>query len=167
MEDQIKTIIFNSGSEEDTYSLAKKIGQSLPGPTLIFLTGELGAGKTVFVRGLAAGLGVEDESLVCSPSFTLVNVYQGRMPLYHVDLYRLENEEEIADLGLEDYLGEGVMAVEWSEKMGQLFHEVKRLEVVIEVVDHEKRIITIKKLDDFPEVFKAIAQQNKVIKLDV
>ncbi len=160
MENLIKTAVYDSNSEEDTFNLARKIGESLRGTELIFLSGELGAGKTVFVRGLAAGLGVEDESLVCSPSFTLINVYTGRVPLYHVDLYRLEGEEEIEGLGLEDYLGEGVMAVEWSEKMGRTFCEIKRLEVVIEVTGQERRRIIIKGLENFPEVLSFLENEN-------
>lgn len=160
VENQIKTVVFESYSEEDTINLARKIGQSLKGTELIFLSGELGAGKTAFVRGLAAGLGVEDESLVCSPSFTLVNVYTGRVPLYHVDLYRLEGEEEIEELGLEDYLGEGVVAVEWAEKMGRVFCEIKRLEVLFEVMDQDKRKIIIKGLENFPEVLSTLGKKS-------
>ncbi|MBC7363162.1 MAG: tRNA (adenosine(37)-N6)-threonylcarbamoyltransferase complex ATPase subunit type 1 TsaE [Candidatus Aminicenantes bacterium] len=160
MNSLVETLVFETDSEEETYALAKYVGQSLSGKEVIYLTGELGAGKTVFVRGLAAGLGVEDESSVCSPSFTLVNVYQGCLPLYHVDLYRLEDEEEIADLGLEDYLGEGVMAIEWSEKMGQAFRGIKKLEVSIEVISQEKRKITIRGLENFPELHKVILAKN-------
>ncbi|MGB9837084.1 MAG: tRNA (adenosine(37)-N6)-threonylcarbamoyltransferase complex ATPase subunit type 1 TsaE [Candidatus Saccharicenans sp.] len=160
MGDQNKIAVFYSNSEEDTYCLAKKIGQSLQGNELIFLSGELGAGKTVFVRGLAAGLGLQDDSLVCSPSFTLVNVYYGRVPVYHVDLYRLEGEEEVAELGLEDYLGTGVMAVEWSEKIGRALGGVKKLEVVIEVLNPEERKIVVSGLEDFPEVLKALGQEE-------
>lgn len=160
MGDRNKIAVFYSNSEEDTYSLAKKIGQSLQGNELVFLSGELGAGKTVFVRGLAAGLGLQDDSLVCSPSFTLVNVYYGRVPVYHVDLYRLEREEEVVELGLEDYLGTGVMAVEWSEKIGRALGGVKRLEVVIEVLNPEERKIVVSGLEDFPEVLKALSQEE-------
>jgi tRNA threonylcarbamoyladenosine biosynthesis protein TsaE len=161
MDSLVETLVFKTDSEEATYALAKNIGQALAGSEVICLTGELGAGKTVFVRGLAAGLGVADESSVCSPSFTLVNVYQGRVPLYHVDLYRLEDEVEIADLGLEDYLGEGVMAIEWSEKLGQTFRGVKKLEVDIKVLSHEKREIIIRGLENFPELHKLIKAENK------
>jgi len=110
-------LVFTTGSEEETFELAKNLGQSLGGDEVILLIGELGAGKTLMVGGLAAGLGVSDQTYVCSPSFTLLNIYQGRVLLYHLDLYRLGEAQEIADLGLEDLLGSGVVAIEWAEKL--------------------------------------------------
>jgi tRNA threonylcarbamoyladenosine biosynthesis protein TsaE len=83
----------------------------------VLLEGGLGAGKTVFARGVAQGLGVEPKE-VRSPTFTLVNVYAGRLPVYHIDLYRIEKSEELAELGLEEFLGtDGVALVEWGEKL--------------------------------------------------
>lgn len=83
---------------------------------LIALIGELGSGKTVFVAGLAAGLGVDPAAHVSSPTFTIMHRYLGRLPLYHIDLYRIETPEALATLGLEEYLeGDGVAAVEWAE----------------------------------------------------
>jgi len=104
-------------SEEETYRLAEALARSFRGREVVLLTGELGAGKTVFARGLAAGLDVKETTSVCSPSYCLVNVYQGRAAVYHIDLYRLQGEAEIRDLGWEDYLGEGVVIVEWAEKL--------------------------------------------------
>ncbi|MCP2605052.1 tRNA (adenosine(37)-N6)-threonylcarbamoyltransferase complex ATPase subunit type 1 TsaE, partial [Candidatus Aminicenantes bacterium AH-873-B07] len=74
-------------SEEETFLLAKKIGQELKGKEVILLIGELGAGKTIFVKGIASGAGVEDITEVCSPSYTILNVYEGKFPIYHFDLY--------------------------------------------------------------------------------
>jgi tRNA threonylcarbamoyladenosine biosynthesis protein TsaE len=104
------------------------------------LTGELGAGKTIFAKGIAAGLGLDDVHQVCSPSFTLVNIYQAKYPVYHIDLYRLGNDAEIADLGWEEYLDSGVVIVEWAEK---LHMEIDAIRINIEVLDDETRKIVI------------------------
>jgi len=104
-------------SEEETFLLAKKLSQGFKGKEVVFLMGELGTGKTIFAKGLAAGLGLEDFHQVCSPSYTLVNIYQGKHTIFHIDLYRLEKDSEIMDLGWEDYLGQGVIIVEWAEKV--------------------------------------------------
>jgi len=88
-------LTFLARSEEETFELARRLGQSLQGNEVILLIGELGAGKTLMVAGLAAGLGVGDETYVCSPSFTLINIYQGRVPLYHLDLYRYPTRQKL------------------------------------------------------------------------
>jgi tRNA threonylcarbamoyladenosine biosynthesis protein TsaE len=105
-------------SEEETFELGRSLGRGLRGGELILLEGDLGLGKTVFVRGLAAALGVPPED-VSSPSFTLIQEYRGgRIPLYHVDLYRVDSPEEIGTLGVDEILsGNGVVAVEWGEKL--------------------------------------------------
>jgi tRNA threonylcarbamoyladenosine biosynthesis protein TsaE len=106
-----------TNSERETFLLAKKLSQEFEGDEVVFLEGELGTGKTVFAKGLAAGLGLKDFHQVCSPSYTLVNIYQAKFPIYHIDLYRLEKDSEIMDLGWEDYLGQGVIIIEWAEKV--------------------------------------------------
>jgi tRNA threonylcarbamoyladenosine biosynthesis protein TsaE len=106
-----------SASEEETFRLARELARTFRGDEVVLLTGELGAGKTVFAKGLASGLGLNDPRFVCSPSYTLLNVYQGRCPIYHFDLYRLDKDSEIRDLDWEDYLGNGVVIVEWAEKL--------------------------------------------------
>jgi tRNA threonylcarbamoyladenosine biosynthesis protein TsaE len=105
-------------SERETFLLAQKLAQGFKGKEVVLLKGELGTGKTVFAKGLAAGLGLEDFHQVCSPSYTLINIYQAKYPIFHIDLYRLEKETEIMDLGWEEYLGQGVIIVEWAEKLG-------------------------------------------------
>jgi tRNA threonylcarbamoyladenosine biosynthesis protein TsaE len=130
-------------SEDETFHLGERLAGKLNGNELILISGELGAGKTIFVKGLASGLGVTEVDSVCSPSFTLVNIYKGRVKFFHVDLYRLERPEEIADLGLEDYLGEGLVAVEWAEKLPAEFETEKVIKVSIEVDTDESRIIRI------------------------
>jgi len=134
-------------SEEETFELARKLGQTLQGEEVILLIGELGAGKTLMVAGLAAGLGVNEQTYVCSPSFTLINVYQGRVTLYHLDLYRLSDPEEIVDLGLEDLLGSGIVAIEWAEKLPYEIKGVKVIKIFIEVINEDQRRITISGLE--------------------
>ena len=110
---------FLSESEEQTFEFARELAGTLELPAHILLFGELGAGKTIFTKGLAAGLGLEDPSEVTSPTFTLVNQYAGRVPIYHVDLYRIE-AGALDDLGLEDMFDEPTAAVvvEWAERLG-------------------------------------------------
>jgi len=107
------TVITNT--EEETINEGKKLGRTLKPCDVVALYGELGAGKTAFTRGLAAGLGIS--MCVSSPTFTIVNEYPGDIPLFHFDMYRLESENELFDIGWDDYqLRGGVCAVEWSEK---------------------------------------------------
>lgn len=132
--------IHTSASERETFELAKSLAQSFQGQEVVLLTGELGAGKTIFAKGIAAGLGLEDIHQVCSPSFTLVNIYQARYPVFHIDLYRLGKNAEIQNLGWEDYLDHGVIIVEWAEKLKM---DVEAIRIDIEVLDDETRKITI------------------------
>lgn len=106
-----------SQSEEETFNLAKTLAREFRGREVVLLSGELGAGKTIFAKGIAAGLGLKEHHLVCSPSFTILNIYEARFPIYHFDLYRLEKSAEIQDLGWEDYLDRGVVIVEWGERI--------------------------------------------------
>lgn len=131
---------YNSSSEEDTFALAKKLAQGLQGDEVLLLTGELGAGKTVFTKGIAAGLGLRDINQVCSPSYTLINVYQAETPIVHMDLYRLANQAEVDDLGWEDYLGNAVIIIEWAEKMT---YAAPAYRVRFQVKDNEQRSIYI------------------------
>ncbi|MEK7281596.1 MAG: tRNA (adenosine(37)-N6)-threonylcarbamoyltransferase complex ATPase subunit type 1 TsaE [Chloroflexota bacterium] len=104
-----------SYSPEETQKIGKRLGGEAKAGDVFLLVGGLGSGKTCLVQGLAAGLGVED--VVSSPSFVLLKQYRGRLPLYHIDLYRVDRREEVEDLGLEDYLsGPGVMVVEWADR---------------------------------------------------
>lgn len=102
-------------SAAETEALGEQLAATLAPGDLLLLAGELGAGKTTFVRGLARGLGAT--ATVQSPTFTLVRVYPGRVQLAHVDLYRLEKSAELADLGLEELLEAGVVAVEWGDRL--------------------------------------------------
>src|SRR5712672_4080883 len=103
-------------SEEETAALGRELGATLAAGDVVLLYGDLGAGKTAFVKGLAEGLGVSRDE-VSSPTFTLVQEYRGgRLTLFHVDLYRLNDPREIDDLGLDEIATEGVLAIEWAEK---------------------------------------------------
>lgn len=116
-------MIFETNSEKETYELGKSLGENaLPGQVYALL-GDLGVGKTVFTKGFAAGLGVTDH--VSSPTFTIVQVYEdGRMPFYHLDVYRIGDIEEMYEIGYEDcFYGEGVSLVEWANLIEELMPE--------------------------------------------
>ena len=108
---------FTTHSPEETFALARSLGEQLKGGEILLLSGDLGAGKTVFAKGLAAGLGI-DPTDVTSPSFTLVNIHKGRLKFCHVDLFRLESDSRV-DLGLEEIFEDAdcVTAIEWAERL--------------------------------------------------
>ncbi len=112
------TMNHTTRSPDETFELARSFAQELTPGAVLALNGELGAGKTRFVQGLAAGLGVPSTIYVRSPSFTIINEYRGgRLPLFHFDFYRLDEASELADLGLEEYLdGEGITVIEWADR---------------------------------------------------
>lgn len=106
-----------ASAESQTLELGRRVGALLLPGEAVFLKGDLGAGKTCLTRGIAEGLDVPEGERVRSPSFSLVNVYRGRFPLYHVDLYRLSEGSEISALGLEELWDEGCVVVEWAERL--------------------------------------------------
>ena len=131
-----------TASEEETAAAGARLAALVNPGDVVLLYGDLGAGKTAFVRGLAKGLGA-DPADVSSPTFTLVQEYRGRVTLYHVDLYRLE-EREVDDLGLEELvLGDGVVAIEWAERWRGRPDDV--IEVRIEHIGDESRRITVRR----------------------
>ena len=115
--------VIDSFCAKDTYELGEKIGQMAKPGKVISLTGDLGVGKTVFTQGLAKGLGIEEP--VNSPTFTIVQVYEeGRLPLYHFDVYRIGDIEEMDEIGYEDYFyGEGVCLIEWADLIREILPE--------------------------------------------
>ena len=134
-------MVFESRNESETEALGERLARSLPGGAVVALYGELGAGKTAFVRGLARGLGVT--ARVVSPTFTIVNEYPGRRELFHFDMYRLGSADELFDIGWEDYLArDGVCAVEWSENVPGAF-DGGEIRVRIDKTGDESRRITI------------------------
>lgn len=129
-------------SPEETRNLAAGIAHALIPGDVLALTGAMGSGKTCFIQGIARGLGIA-ERYITSPTFVLIREYRGRMPLYHVDLYRLATGVEIGMLGLEEYLdGEGVTAIEWSEKMVDTLPKRAR-KILINSIDEMTRQIVI------------------------
>ena len=121
----MSVISLTSDSPEETQKLGRRLGELASPGDVFLLIGELGAGKTCLTQGIAWGLGTEEYAL--SPSFVIMRELHGRLPLYHIDLYRLDTIEESIDLGLDDYLyGEGVCVVEWAEKALSILPE-KRL----------------------------------------
>jgi tRNA threonylcarbamoyladenosine biosynthesis protein TsaE len=117
-------VVFQTERTSETIRIGKSLGTLLLPGDVVALVGELGTGKTQLIKGLAAGAGVAESADISSPSFTLINEYAGKMRFYHIDLYRLESEKEVEDLGLEEcFQGEGITAIEWANKMPSLLHQ--------------------------------------------
>ena len=130
-----------TNSERETEEIGRRFAEKLPGGTVVAMYGDLGAGKTAFVRGMARGLGLSCR--VSSPTFTIVNEYLGDRELIHFDMYRLSGADELFDIGWEDYLARGaVCAVEWSENVSDAFWG-DEINVRIEKCGDTERIITI------------------------
>lgn len=131
---------FTSNSDEQTYNFGNLIGSNCFKTAIITLNGQLGAGKTVLAKGIAKGLGINDN--VTSPSFAILNIYSGKFPLYHFDLYRLTNIEEIYELGFDEYFdGDGVCLIEWANDL--LLNRDEVLNISIEGSGDEKRKIIL------------------------
>ena len=132
-----------STSETQSLAIAKELANSLPLPAHILLYGDLGAGKTLFTKGLSEAFGVEDTSEVTSPTFTLINHYEGRIPVFHIDLYRLETGA-LDGLGLDEIfdLPNAAVIVEWAERLGS-FETPGAVEVFLSYVDEHSRKITV------------------------
>lgn len=124
-------MILETNSHQETFSAGRQLGEKAFPGQVITLTGDLGVGKTVFTQGLAKGLGIEEP--VNSPTFTIVQVYdEGRLPLYHFDVYRIGDIEEMDEVGFEEYvMGDGVSLIEWANLIEEILPE-NRTEVIIE-----------------------------------
>jgi tRNA threonylcarbamoyladenosine biosynthesis protein TsaE len=163
------TLDFISHSEAQTRRLGARLGQLLEGGETIALQGELGTGKTRWVQGVGQGLGVAQN--VTSPTFTLVNEFPGRLTLYHIDLYRINQAAEALAFGLEDYLyGEGVCLIEWAERVVEILPP-HRLWITFHYLDETKRRITMqaagdryqKLIEDFKHVAFGIRSRQQVM----
>ena len=135
---------FTTNQVKETRALGQRLAERLKPGQIVAFTGDLGAGKTAFVSGMAQGLGISDR--VTSPTFTIVNEYEGgRLPLFHFDLYRLNSAEELFDIGWEDYLQRGgVCAVEWSENAAQALEGEPVIRVDIQRgAGEDQRVVTI------------------------
>lgn len=136
---------FRSKTAKETFSLGEIIGRLIEADQVILLSGDLGVGKTVFVQGIASGMGIIDD--VSSPTYTLINEYIGRLPLYHMDFYRLEDETDLLDLGFEDYLDrKGIIIIEWPE-LAYAFLPLDYICVKIERLSGDEREITLEAED--------------------
>jgi len=136
--------VFRSNSPTSTFNFGRQLGKRLQSGSIIALIGELGCGKTLFTRGICVGLGVP-ERYVNSPTFAFVNEYLGRLPVFHIDLYRLNTIDEEFEIGLLDYLakvGSGVIILEWAEKALALFPN-DYLQVQFEVLSARRRQLTL------------------------
>ena len=138
--------VIETNSAEETYALGKELGEQAAAGAVFTLNGDLGVGKTVFAQGFADGLGITEA--VNSPTFTILQVYEeGRLPLYHFDVYRIEDPEEMYEVGFDDYLyGQGVCLIEWAEQVAELLPQ-KRTDITIEKdlsKDFSYRKITIR-----------------------
>ena len=133
-------MVVETHSEQETEALARTLAEGLKPGDVLALDGDLGAGKTAFTRGLAAGLGYPGR--VQSPTFTIVNEYDGgRLPLFHFDLYRLTSPEELFDIGWEDYLDRGgVCCVEWSQMGGDYLKNARRITITRGAGDQDRRV---------------------------
>ena len=142
------TEVIESLREQDTYDLGKKLGESCKAGDIILLNGDLGVGKTIFTKGFGKGLGIEEP--VSSPTFTIMQIYeQGRLPLYHFDVYRIADPEEMDEIGYEDYFfGKGVCLIEWASLIEELIPEHAteiRIEKVLEKGFDYRKITIVKR----------------------
>lgn len=128
-----------SSSEQETYNIAYNLAGQITDNVVICLNGEMGAGKTVFVRGFASYFNIKDTS---SPTFTIVNEYKGDRDIYHFDVYRLADEDEFYDIGGEEYFEKGICIIEWSKIIEDVLPK-DRIEINIEKISETQRKITI------------------------
>ncbi|MBR5806464.1 MAG: tRNA (adenosine(37)-N6)-threonylcarbamoyltransferase complex ATPase subunit type 1 TsaE [Oscillospiraceae bacterium] len=137
---------FITNSKEETIALAEKLATKLNNHDIIFYVGGLGMGKTAFTQGLCNGLGIDAD--VTSPTFAIVNEYYGRpLSVFHFDMYRIENEDQLFNIGFDDYLDyDGVLAIEWSENIADFFGD-NNITVTFEKLDETVRRITIEGVD--------------------
>lgn len=124
-----ENMLYKSNSEKETENIAKAFAKTLKIGDVVCINGDLGAGKTAFTAGIAKGLGVKE--YISSPTFTIVNCYEGDIPLYHFDVYRISDSDEMFDIGFDEYiLGDGVTVIEWAEIIDDILPD-DRYEVVI------------------------------------
>ena len=139
----VKHLKYLTKSDKETVNLGKRLGALLTEGDLVAMTGVLGSGKTWFTKGIALGLDISPDTVITSPSFSLVNEYNCRSIFYHMDLYRLENLEDVLSSGIEEYLHKGgVVAMEWADRWPQILPD-KKVEVRFDILDDCERNITI------------------------
>ena len=140
----MEKVIRTQGPQE-TQSLGVKIGQELIPGDVIALIGDLGTGKTCLTQGIARGVGIAPDEVVSSPSYILINEYNGNIPIYHIDLYRIETAAEIAELGLGEYVdGNGICIIEWADRMDDTLPD-SCVKIHMTWIDENTRSITIER----------------------
>jgi tRNA threonylcarbamoyladenosine biosynthesis protein TsaE len=149
---------------DETQKLGQTIGKWIERPLVIGLTGDLGSGKTAFVQGLAEGLEVPGQYYITSPTFTLINEYPGRLPLFHIDLYRLEDSSDLQDLGLDELLyDQAVFAIEWAEKMSDEL-PTGHLAMTFEITAEDYRKINLIAYGQDPaDLVKALELDKRIV----
>ncbi len=159
-----KCVKYTTHSDQKTIRLGEKLGLCLKNGDFVALAGELGSGKTWFTKGLALGLGVSPSTVITSPSFALVNEYQGRIPFFHMDVYRLEELSAFLSTGLEEYFHEeGVVAMEWSERWPEIL-PAARVCVRILILDGTRREITLS--GSHPHAVEILGELEKKVELN-
>ena len=144
---RMSTEVHETRGVRGTLALGRKLAEGLRRGDCVALAGSLGAGKTVLVRGIAAGLGLRDPRLVSSPTFVLVHEYPARVRVYHLDLYRMASPAaELAELGLDEMLEEGVVLIEWADRAGGAL-PVPRWEIDIEIVGERRRRFAVRRIE--------------------
>jgi tRNA threonylcarbamoyladenosine biosynthesis protein TsaE len=147
-EKSLRSWTTQTSSPEATQSLAERLGKLLQPGDVVALIGELGSGKTVFSQGLACGLGVPKTFYITSPTFAIINEYPGRVPFYHLDLYRVSGPGDLSELGLEEILyGQGAVAIEWAERLDKEL-PAERLEVHLTFLNEMGRNIAFSAFGD-------------------
>jgi tRNA threonylcarbamoyladenosine biosynthesis protein TsaE len=134
-------VTFVTVSDQETIRLGRRLGSVLSKGDVVGLAGELGSGKTWFSKGLALGLGVNADMVVTSPSFTLVNEYEGKCPFFHMDLYRLDSLSDVQSIGLEEYLNDdSIVAIEWADRWPEILPEGTVTVKLVIIDDHQREI---------------------------
>lgn len=155
------SVTCRTSSSEETIGLGRRFGAFLREGDVVALSGDLGSGKTWFTKGLALGLGVSPDEVVTSPSFALMNAYEGRFTLFHMDAYRLETVADFLDAGLDEFLrGDGVAVLEWADRWPEILPE-RHIEVHIEIVDDHTRDITLS--GRHPEIVRILREMKREV----
>ncbi len=138
----MRCLKFISSSEKQTHLLAKRLAKGLKKNDCLALVGDFGTGKTTFVRGLVEGLEGRKKNFVCSPSFVILKIYQGRLPVYHFDLYRLNTERDLEDIGFSEFITSGgISAIEWADRVKDVLPKAS-LRIEFSSLDENKRSIS-------------------------
>lgn len=140
-------MVYRSNSAKETENIAKAFAKTLKGGDVVCLNGDLGAGKTAFTAGLAKGLGIAD--YISSPTFTILNCYSGKIPLYHFDVYRISESDEMFDIGFDEYLtGNGVSVIEWAN-------------IIEDILPYDRYEVEITKNLDVHENYREISIEKR------